>query len=136
VISEPVWNFRISPRGDWWLFGTTSVIARPTKGRSSSPVYGFCGAGWGSGGKFLYLRFRDVGEMGGEKVFVIGLAAGKDLPELPTSGLKSIEDVKRLNVVATIDTTGMATFAAGPNPSIYAYVRRTVQRNLFQIPLN
>jgi Tol biopolymer transport system component/DNA-binding winged helix-turn-helix (wHTH) protein len=136
VISEPVLNLRISPRGDWWLFGTTSVIARPTKGGAPSPVCGFCGAGWGSGGKFLYLRFRDVGEMGGGKVFVIGLAAGKDLPELPTSGLKSIEDVKKLNVVATIDTTGMATFAAGPNPSIYAYVRRTVQRNLFQIPLN
>jgi len=40
-----------------------------------------------------------------------------------------------LNVVADIDTTEMAVFAPGPNPSIYAYVRRTVQRNLFQIPL-
>jgi hypothetical protein len=30
---------------------------------------------------------------------------------------------------------GMTTFAPGPNPSIYAYVRTSVQRNLFRIPL-
>lgn len=74
--------------------------------------------------------------MGDGRAFAIGLPVGKDLPEIPPFGLKSIEDVKRLNVVAEIDTTGMAAFAPGPNPFIYAYVRRTVQRNLFQIPLN
>lgn len=54
---------------------------------------------------------------------------------LPPSGLKSVEDVKGLNVVADIDMTGKTVFAPGPDPSIYAYVRRTVQRNLFRIPL-
>jgi Tol biopolymer transport system component len=135
VISEPVLNFLISPSGDWGLFGTTSVTATPTQGWAVSPVCGFCGAGWGPDGKFLYLRFRNVGEMGGGKAFAIGLPAGKDIPVLPPAGLKSIEDVKRLNVVADIDTTEMAVFAPGPDPSIYAYVRKTVQRNLFQIPL-
>ncbi len=54
---------------------------------------------------------------------------------LPPSGLKSVDDVKGLNVVADIDTTGMRMFAPGPNPSVYAYSRVTVQRNLFRIPL-
>ena len=137
MITAPVTDFAgISPRGEWWLFGHTSVIARAAQGGVPSPICGFCGVAWGFSGKFLYLRFRKVGEMGGGRAFAIALPAGKDLPVLPPSGLKSIEDVRRLNVVADIDTTEMAVFAPGPNPSIYAYVRRTVQRNLFQIPLN
>ena len=137
MITAPVTDFAgISPRGEWWLFGHISVIARAAQGGVPSPICGFCGIAWGFSGKFLYLRFRKVGEMGGGRAFAIALPPGKDLPVLPPSGLKSIEDVRKLNVVADIDTTEMAVFAPGPNPSIYAYVRRTVQRNLFQIPLN
>ncbi|HZD49599.1 MAG TPA: hypothetical protein VE178_12730, partial [Silvibacterium sp.] len=69
------------------------------------------------------------------RTFAIALPPGRELPVLPPSGLKSLEDVKRLNVVAEFDTTGMGTFAPGPDPSIYAYTRLTVQRNLFLIPL-
>jgi hypothetical protein len=54
---------------------------------------------------------------------------------LPPSGLKSVDDIEGLNVVADIDTTGMGVFAPGPNPAVYAYSRVTVQRNLFRIPL-
>ena len=54
---------------------------------------------------------------------------------LPASGLKSAEDAKGVNVVAEIDMTGKTVFAPGPDPSVYAYSRMTVQRNLFRIPL-
>jgi DNA-binding winged helix-turn-helix (wHTH) protein/Tol biopolymer transport system component len=135
---EPSAEFsRISPRGDWLLSGADSgaVIARPTKGGSPIRICSSCGAGWGSGSKFLYIRFRKVGEMAGGKTIVIGLPADKELPMLPPSGLKSAEDVKGVNVVAEIDMTGKTVFAPGPDPSVYAYSRMTVQRNLFRIPL-
>jgi hypothetical protein len=74
--------------------------------------------------------------MGPGKTIVIGLPPGKELPELPSSGVKSVEEAERLNVVAEIDTTGMTYFVPGPNLSTYAYVRATIQRNLFRIPLN
>jgi hypothetical protein len=74
--------------------------------------------------------------MGGGEVVVIGLPDGVDLPILPPTGLKSVEDARRLNVVAEIDTKGMTHFVPGPNPSVYAYVQATIQRNLFRIPLN
>ena len=73
--------------------------------------------------------------MGGGKTIAIGLPPGRELPVLPPFGLKSVEDAKGLNVVAEIDMKGMAIVAPGPNPSIYAYVRKTVQRNLFRIPV-
>jgi hypothetical protein len=50
----------------------------------------------------VYLRFRDIGEMGGGKVVVIDLPPGKDLPALPPAGLNSTQDARRLRVVAEI----------------------------------
>ncbi len=133
---EPVVNLvGISPNGDWLLSGNDPVIARPPQGGPAIRVCKFCGIGWGPDGKLLYLRFRDVGEMGDGRTVVIGLPTGKDLPTLPPSGLKSIEDAKGLNVLAEIDTAGKVTFAPGPDPSVYAYSRLTVQRNLYRIPL-
>ena len=133
---EPVVNLvGISPNGDWLLSGNDPVIARPLQGGPAIRVCKFCGIGWGADGKLLYLRFRGVGEMGDGRTVVIGLPTGKDLPTLPPSGLKSIEDTKGLNVLAEIDTAGKVTFAPGPDPSVYAYSRLTVQRNLYRIPL-
>ena len=133
---EPVAHFSgISHDGEWLLTGVTPVVARRAQGASAASVCSFCDPGWGPGSKFLYLRFREIGEMGGGKTIVIGLPAGEDLPPLPPSGLKSVNDTKGMNVVADIDMTGMGVFAPGPDPSVYAYSRMTVQRNLYRIPL-
>jgi hypothetical protein len=139
--AEPVpYILDISPDGEWLLNGALSpnmvLAAYPMRGGSPVRICDFCDAGWGSGGKLLYLRFRGVGAMGGGKTLVIGLPVGKQLPALPPDGLRSPEDVKGVNVVGVIDMTGITLFAPGPNPSIYAYSRMTVQRNLFRVPLN
>ena len=39
-------------------------------------------------------------------------------------------------MVAEIDMKDKAVLAPGPDPFVYAYVRLTVQRNLFKVPLN
>ena len=128
---------RISPQGDWWLTGSdlASVIARRIRGGPPIRVCSSCEVGWGPGGKFLYIRFRNIGEMGGGNTIVIGLSAGQELPELPPYGLTSAQDTRGLNVVAEIDMTGKTVIAPGLDPSVYAYSRKTVQRNLFRIPL-
>jgi Tol biopolymer transport system component/DNA-binding winged helix-turn-helix (wHTH) protein len=139
-VSEPLQRmmniFGVSPRGEWRLSGISPAIVEPVGGGTPIRICNFCSAGWGSDGKYFYLRFRDIGEQGGGKTVVLGLAEGKDLPDMPAGGLKSAEDAKGLNVVAEIDMRGRSIFAPGPNPSIYAYTRVTVQRNLFAIPLN
>jgi DNA-binding winged helix-turn-helix (wHTH) protein/Tol biopolymer transport system component len=136
VSPQPIQNLAdISPHGDWLLSGNDPVYARPREGGPAIRVCNFCGIGWGPDGKVLYLRFRDIGEMGGGIVVAIGLPPGKDLPALPLAGLNSVEDIKALNGVAEIDMAGKVIFAPGPDPSIYAYSRLTVQRNLYRIPL-
>ena len=137
ISSKPVTSSAvISPQGDWLLAVASPVMARPIQGGPPIRICNFCNVGWGAGGKFLYIRLRDVGEMGGGKTIVVGLSPGKEFPTLPSSGLTSVTDTKGLNVAAVIDTSGMVLFAPGPNPSIYAYSRVTVQRNLYRIPVN
>jgi eukaryotic-like serine/threonine-protein kinase len=131
---NPVPDFRVvSPDGEWLL---TAQAVKPMRGGPEIRICDFCDAGWGPTGKYFYVELRDIGAMGRGKVYVIALPAGRELPPLPRSGLKSVQDVKALNVVAVIDMTGIPLFAPGATPSIYAYARMTVQRNLFRIPLN
>jgi DNA-binding winged helix-turn-helix (wHTH) protein/Tol biopolymer transport system component len=133
---EPIDNFGgISPSGEWLLGGAGPVIGTPLRGGPAIRFCSFCGYGWAPDRRLLYLRFRDLGEMGGGKTIVISLPPGRDLPPIPKQGFQSIKDTKGLNVVAGIDTVGITVFAPGPNPSVYAYSRTTVQRNLFRIPL-
>ena len=103
------------------------------RGGTPVPICQSCGGTWGAGGKYLYLRFRDSGEMGGGVTVAIALSDGKQLPELPSHVYDSVEQVK--GAVAKIDMSGKTIFAPGPNPSVYAYAKATVQRNLFSIPL-
>jgi len=137
ISAEPVPNFyAVSPDGKWLLMRYPVLIAQPVRGGPKLRICDFCEVGWGSSGKYFYVRLRGVGEMGGGKVYTIALPAGKSLPALPPSGIKSAEDLKGLKVVSVIDMTGISNFAPGPNFSTYAYARLTVQRNLFRIPLN
>ncbi|MGA2536591.1 MAG: protein kinase [Terracidiphilus sp.] len=126
----------ISPRGDLSLNGFGNIQANPRDGVNPIRVCSSCGASWDSGGKFFYIRFRKIGEMGGGKTIAIALPEGKELPDLPPSGFTSPDDVKGVHVVAEIDMKDKTLFAPGPNPSVYAYVKATVQRNLFRIPLD
>jgi dipeptidyl aminopeptidase/acylaminoacyl peptidase len=125
----------LSPRGDWLIEGYDPVTARPVRGGVSIPVCR-CSLAWGPDSKFLYLRFQDYGGLGGGRTIAIGLPPDKELPVLPPSGLKSAKDVKGLKVVGDIDMTGLGYFVPGPNPSIYAYTKVTVLRNLFRIPID
>jgi DNA-binding winged helix-turn-helix (wHTH) protein/Tol biopolymer transport system component len=125
----------ISPSGNWRLAGTAPALAYPTQQGPPTLICKFCSAGWGPGGGFFYVRFRGVGEMGGGRTIAIGLPPGKELPTLPPAGLNSIEDAKGLNIAAEIDMSDKTLFAPGPDPTVYAYTRVTVQRNLYRIRL-
>lgn len=132
--STPYTDFSgISPKGGSWMLNYNNAPEVTTPGGAPIRICRSCGSAWGAGGKYLYLRFRDTGELGGGETVAIALPEGKELPELPPSGFHSVEEVK--GWAARIDMTGMTIFAPGPDPSVYAYVKATVQRNLFRIPL-
>ena len=51
---------------------------------------------------------------------------------LPDSGIRRLDDGRELSGVRIIEAWDISP---GQDPSIYAYVKTTVHRNLFQIPL-
>jgi eukaryotic-like serine/threonine-protein kinase len=106
----------ISPSGEWLLTGASPVFATPLRGGTAIHFCDFCGFGWAADGRLFYLRFRDLGEMGGGKLVVISLPPGKELPPVPPQGFQSVRDTKGLNVVAEIDMTGITVVAPGPSP--------------------
>ena len=126
--------FQASPDGTWGVSGLAAT-ARRMLGGPNIRICDFCEVGWGSHGKYFYLRLRDVGFGGNGKIFVFALPKGKSFPELP-SKIESAEDFKSKQIFSVVDTNGIVAFAPGPDPSTYAYTRRNVQRNLFRIPLS
>jgi hypothetical protein len=54
------------------------------------------------------------------------------LPRLPDSVIRGLDDGRELPGVRIIEAWDISP---GQDPSIYAYVKTTVHRNLFRIPL-
>jgi hypothetical protein len=102
----------VSPDGEWCVTTFPSATAQPLLGGPKIRICDFCDVGWGPGDKFFYVRLREMGEIGGGKVYVFALPVGKSLPALPPSGIKSAEDFKGLNIVSVIDMTGLSVFAS------------------------
>jgi hypothetical protein len=63
---------------------------------------------------------------------VIALREANSLPDLPAKGIRSAADRATLPVLQVIE---QRTIAPGRDSGTYAFVRRTVQRNLYRIPL-
>jgi hypothetical protein len=66
------------------------------------------------------------------KTFAIPVPPGETFPDLPASGIRGQADARTFPGSRVIEAWHIAP---GPDPSIYAYVKTTVHRNLFRIPL-
>jgi len=64
--------------------------------------------------------------------YVIDLAPGSGVPELPAKG---ISDATQLAALPHVHTIPQRVIEPGRTPHTYAYVKETVQRNLYRIPL-
>ncbi|HKW25794.1 MAG TPA: protein kinase [Terriglobales bacterium] len=64
--------------------------------------------------------------------YVIDLAPGGGVPELPANG---ISDATQLAALPHVHTIPQRVIEPGRTPDAYAYVKETVQRNLYRVPL-
>jgi hypothetical protein len=66
--------------------------------------------------------------------YVFAVRPGAELPAIPPGGIKSEADLAKLG--ATAQAASKADdVAPGPSPAIYAFTQRTIQRNLYRVPL-
>ena len=87
---------------------------------------------WSPDGKFLYISVQQSSRNSAGKTLVIPLPAGEMFPNLPPSGIVGLEDAPLFRGSRLIDGWNLSP---GPDPSVFAYVKMTVHRNLFRIPL-
>jgi hypothetical protein len=64
--------------------------------------------------------------------YIIPLAAGRMLPDVPPEGFQPEAEIAKLPGVQIVESVDVAP---GPTPGLYAFSREAVQRNLYRIPV-
>ena len=134
----------ISPDGHWiWAFGqnpndpghSTDFIISVQDGRTlrldRGNMFVPVGSSWSRDGRsFSMTRYGGSGaDMENLKSYILTLRAGNQLPDIPAGGF----DDQRLARSGARVIEGVAIL--GADARVYAFVRRTLHRNLFRVPL-
>ena len=155
ILPDPIIEVEnVSPDGKWMLVkapasvGDTpgrACLAYPTHGGRAVLIGGgdLYPNGWTSDGRFLYRSLYGLGwsHSTSFKVVLIPIERGQALPRLPSSGINSETDLATIRGVKVIELGSVMSgglpvgYAPGPNPSIYAFTRTTVHRNLYRIAI-
>lgn len=136
ALEQPVFHLvAVSPDGRWieaWArnpaAGRSAVQMFPLAGGSPIFIGGTTFLRWSSRGDTLWITGGAVPD---GRSYIVPLPPGKMLPRVPPEGLVSNEVIAGLPGARSIDATG----SPGPSPDVYAFERRTVQRNLYRIPI-
>jgi serine/threonine protein kinase/Tol biopolymer transport system component len=134
----------LSPDGNWLAARVNSgngnlvrVMIYNLRDGTAKQICDACAAFWSPDSKRLYVSFalaakgdsRDRGQ-----TYVIPWKPGSNLQALPPGGTKTEADVAKIAALVPAANRGQE-FAPGPSRNVYAFSRRTIQRNLYRIPL-
>jgi Tol biopolymer transport system component len=112
---------------------TGAIVAVPTGGGAPRVICeGFCPVAWAPDGKFFYVGVARSSRTSPGKTLAIPLRPGESLPDLPASGIRGSDDAAAFPGSRVIEGWAMTP---GPDPFVFAYVKATMHRNLFRIPL-
>ena len=116
-------------------------MAWPIAGGAPLRICDACSVNWPPDQKFLYVGI-------GRKTYRLLLPPGQAFPILPAGGIKSETDLHALSGIQLLTDTKPSEmpdlprdkYTAGlitpsTDPSTYAFVRATVHRNLYRIPI-
>jgi serine/threonine protein kinase/Tol biopolymer transport system component len=126
----------LSPDGRWVVVSsprpseeqTAAAIAFAVDGGEAVPLcLGYCFLTWNTTGTILYIYFPSLHE----GTYALPVAHDTGLPKLPPSGIARLEDLTNAKTAAVISQA----VDSAVSPSVYAYTRRNIRRNLYRIPL-
>jgi Tol biopolymer transport system component len=141
LVSEPVINSPILSSDGQWIVATTPsgdsdntavTKAYPRNGGAPIKICQRCFLKWTRDGTWLFISFGFGNVMGGRRTFVVALPPGKVFPNLPPGGVNTEVEAEKLPGVRVLD---LGFVFPGLTPSVYAYVKQNVQRNLYRIVL-
>lgn len=141
VVPYPTGNIQgMSPDRRWIVLGIRAqdgsngaTMALPVGGGAPRRIcVASCPVAWAPDGRFFYVGAAPGSRLSPGKTLAIPLAPGEMFPELPASGIRVPDDVAAFPGARVLDGWQISP---GPDPSVFAYVKTTVHRNLFRIPL-
>jgi hypothetical protein len=127
----------LSPDGRWAVVAQVSstsavaadVVAAPLDGGTPVTIsHEFSEVIWGNQGKILAILLH---ERGAGKTVLFQVATVNGVPSLPPDGVDLTHRPETLKGAKVMDHL----IVPGPNPGQYAYLRQSVHRNLYRIPL-
>jgi serine/threonine protein kinase/Tol biopolymer transport system component len=96
--------------------------------------YSWCHINWSSDLKYFYINPSSTPDQA-THVYAIPLKAGHLFPAVPATGFHTEKEIMAVPGAKKIDTANAWALVNGKNPSIYAFDRRSVRRNLYRIPI-
>lgn len=139
AVAYPIGNVvNISPDRRWMVTigpvgSVAATIAVPVAGGAPRRIcVRGCPVAWTPDGKFLYIAVKSASRTSPGKTVAIPVPPGEIFPNLPASGIRGMDDAVALPGACVIE---QANIAPGPDPSVFAYTKTTLHRNLFRIPL-
>jgi DNA-binding winged helix-turn-helix (wHTH) protein/Tol biopolymer transport system component len=136
VVPYPVGNIdSISPDRQWIVVLLQSrTVALPTAGGHPRPIYRVStpAVTWSADGRFFYIGVQATSLTSLGKTVALPVPSGQTFPELPAEGILGLEEAKALSGARILDGWNIAP---GPDPSVYAFIKTTVHRNLYRVPV-
>jgi hypothetical protein len=138
VMETPILNkFGVAPNGAWAAVlapgqgdaATFVTLAVPLGGGAPVPVCNGCTVQWSPDGRRLYVGTEGAAS---PSSLVLPIDATQAPPRTLMTMLAAADKGDRPPGTEVIERLQIAP---GPNPSVYAFTRRDVQRNLFRIPV-
>jgi Tol biopolymer transport system component len=138
VVPYPIGNVQAISHDRRWVVafaplqdGRAPAIAVPLAGGAPRQVC-HCYAIWAPDGKYFYLALERASRTGPGKTLAVRIRPGESLPNLPEKGVRGLQDAALFPGSRVVEGW---TISPSPDPSVFAYVKATVHRNLFRIPL-
>jgi hypothetical protein len=129
--------FATSPDGRWALVLAEAPSEDHTPGQYAVPVEGgpsvllctnLCNLRWDIHGDFMLCSFFGHDD---QSTYVLPVRRGTGLPDLPATGITQLDDVKSAKGAKLLPQI----VDSAVNPSVFAFTRMNIRRNLYRIPL-
>jgi eukaryotic-like serine/threonine-protein kinase len=126
-----------SPDGRWAVVQALDPNEKDAFGIFALPVEGgsavrlcvnVCYSNWDVRGEFVYIHFLEQSD---PNSYALPVRPGSGLPDLPSTVISRIEDLKKLKSAVAIPHIVDSAFS----PSLYLYTVHSTRRNLYRIPL-
>ncbi len=104
---------------------------------TAKTICDLCYPSWSSDGTRLYVSFAVVARSDSTKhgqTYVLPWKSGTWWKGFPAEGTRTEAELAKLATLVPI-ASKVEQFAPGPSPGVYAYSLRTIQRNLYRVPL-